>query len=145
MGLEELATELLRVRDQSNIFLTVDRFDCLLRSGRVGRMRAWIGGLLDYKPILTLGDDGRIVAAGKVRGKEALVEHVLELLDEALAGADRYRLGVVHFRAPEVARTLVAELAARYAPVEILSGPTAAALAVHTGAGAWAVAYQIED
>jgi len=39
----------------------------------------------------------------------------------------------------------VRELETRFDPVEILSGPTTASLAVHTGPGAWAVSYQVEE
>lgn len=145
VGLEEVAGELRRIRNRSNVFLTVDTFDCLLRSGRVGRAKAWLGGRLDYKPILMMGDDGRLVAAGRARGQAAVRDRVLTLLTDALAGARRYRLGVVHFAAPDAAAQLLEDLRTRFAPVEILSGPTTAALAVHTGPGAWAVAYQVED
>ncbi|NNK47307.1 MAG: DegV family protein, partial [Gemmatimonadetes bacterium] len=144
-SLDEVAAELRAVRDRSNIFLTVDTFEYLLRSGRVGRAKAWLGGLLDLKPILSLDDQGRVVKAGTARGTEALLDQVLQLLAERLSGASRYRLGVSHFAVPEVAATLVSELEERFDPVEILSGPTTASLAVHTGPGAWAVAYQVEE
>ena len=36
------------------MLLTVDRYDNLLRSGRVSRGKAWIAGMLDVKPILSL-------------------------------------------------------------------------------------------
>ena len=52
---------------------------------------------------------------------------------------------MVRFAAPEIADQLASEMAARFDPVEILTGQTTAALAVHTGPGAWAVAYQIEE
>jgi DegV family protein with EDD domain len=144
-SLDEVAAELRRIRERSNVFFTVDTMEYLLRSGRVGRARAWLGEKLDLKPILSLDREGHVVAAGRVRGREAAIPRVLELLDERLVEAHRYRFGVVHFAAAETARLLVAELRRRYDPVEILSGPATAALGVHVGPGAWAIAYQIED
>lgn len=144
-SLEEVAAELEVVRDRSNIFLTVDTFEFLLRSGRVGRTKAWLGGLLDLKPILTLDREGRVIRAGTARGSEALMQQVLDQVEAGLEGANRYRLGVAHFAAPEVAEELVRRLEARFDPVELLCGPTTASLAVHTGPGAWAVAYQVEE
>ncbi|MFW6089373.1 MAG: DegV family protein, partial [Gemmatimonadota bacterium] len=58
LPLPDVAAELRRVRDQSNVFFTVDTMDYLLRSGRIGRARAWLGGMLDLKPVLTLTADG---------------------------------------------------------------------------------------
>lgn len=144
-SLDEVAAELRAVRDRSNIFLTVNTFEYLLRSGRVGRAKAWLGGLLDLKPILSFDDEGRVIKAGTARGTEALLEQVLQLLEERLSGATRYRLGVAHFAVPEISAELVSRLKEHFDPVEILSGPTTASLAVHTGPGAWAVAYQVEE
>jgi DegV family protein with EDD domain len=144
-GLEEVARELRTVRDRSRLFLTVDTFEYLLRSGRVGRAKAWLGGLLDLKPILSLDKQGRVVKAGSARGPEGVQERVLELVEETIAGASRSRFGVAHFEAAEIATSLVSELDRRFDPVEILSGPTTASLAVHTGPGAWAVACQVEE
>ena len=144
-SLEEVVAALEAVRDRSNIFLTVNTFEYLLRSGRVGRAKAWLGGLLDLKPILSLDDQGRVIKAGTARGTEALMEQVLQLVEDRLSGAKRYRLGVAHFAAPDIAREIVSQFEARFDPVEILTGPTTASLAVHTGPGAWAVAYQVEE
>jgi DegV family protein with EDD domain len=144
-SLDEVAEEVRAVRDRSGIFLTVNTFEYLLRSGRVGRAKAWLGGLLDLKPILSLDDEGRVIKAGTARGTDGLLEQVLQLLEERLAGAKRYRFGVAHFAVPDVAAALVGELEARFDAIEILAGPTTASMAVHTGPGAWAVAYQVEE
>lgn len=145
LPLAEVDGELRRVRDQSNVFFTVDTMEHLLRSGRIGRTRAWLGGMLNLKPILSLTDEGRVVPIDRVRGREAVVERVLELLAQRLEGAREYRLGVVHFGAPETAEDIARRLRSRYAAKEVLVGPAAAALGVHTGPGTWALAYQIED
>jgi len=144
-SLDEVAAEVRAVRDRSGIFLTVNTFEYLLRSGRVGRAKAWLGGLLDLKPILSLDDEGRVIKAGTARGTDGLLEQVLLLLEERLSGAKRYRFGVAHFAVPDVAAALVRELEARFDAIEILAGPTTASMAVHTGPGAWAVAYQVEE
>jgi len=145
LPLADVEEELRRVRDQSNVFFTVDTMEHLLRSGRIGRTRAWLGGMLNLKPILSLTDEGRVAPIDQVRGREAVVERVLELLAQRLDGAREYRLGVVHFGAPETVDEIARRLRSRYAAKEVLVGPAAAALGVHTGPGTWALAYQIED
>jgi len=145
LALSEVAEELRRVRDQSNVFFTVDTMEHLLRSGRIGRTKAWLGGMLNLKPILSLTDDGRVVPVGRARGRAAVLDRVLEMVDERIAGARRYRFGVVHFGAPDTAAEIARRLRSRYAARDVLVGPAAAALGVHTGPGTWALAYQIED
>jgi uncharacterized protein len=76
----EIAAELERVRGQCGMLLTVDRYDNLLRSGRVSRGKAWIAEMLDVKPILSIDPAGRIVPVDRVRGRDQLVPRVLALL-----------------------------------------------------------------
>lgn len=144
--LDAIVPELDRVRDQSGALFTVDTFDNLLRSGRVSRGRAWLGGLLDIKPILELNRDGRVVPLDRVRGRDALIPRVLRHLDRRLAARPlRLRVGVVHAGVPEIAKRLHDELVARYTPIDCFVSHITAALGVHTGPGAWGVFYQIED
>jgi len=145
VSLPEVARELERVRNRSGILFTVESLEGLRRSGRIGRGSAWIGDLLDIRPILEIDTSGRIVTRARVRGKEAVIDAVLHVLTEELATARRYRLGVVHFGAPQVAERISRELEARFAPIEIVTGQITAALANHLGTGTWGVAYQIED
>ena len=141
-----IVRELERVRTQSGMFFTVDRFDRLVRSGRVSRGRAWLGTKLNLKPLMVLSAEGKIEPVARVRGAASARKRVLELLDRALAGQpQRLRLGVVHGDIPEFAATLAAELVARYAPQECLVSPITPVIAAHTGIGAWGVFYQIED
>ena len=119
----------------------MDTFAYLLRSGRVSRGRAWLGGLLDIKPILEVNREGRVVLFDRVRGRKALVPRVLEHRDRRLTPRPlALRLGV-----PELAERLRDELIQRYAPRDCFVSHMTACLGVHTGPGAWGIFYQIED
>lgn len=143
---DEIRDELVRVRDQSGAFFTVDVFDNLLRSGRVSRGRAWLGGLLDIKPILEVNKEGRVVPLDRVRGRDHLLTRVLRQLEARLTPQpSSLRFGVAHAGAPDVAERLRSDLVARYAPKECLVADVAAVLGVHVGPGAWGVFYQVED
>ena len=142
----EIHQELRRVRDQSGGFFTVDVFDNLLRSGRVSRGRAWLGGLLDIKPILEVSHDGTVVPLDRVRGRDHLIPRVLRHLDERLTPQpSALRLGIAHAGADDIAERLKADLVARYSPRTCLVSPVTAAIGVHVGPGAWGIFYQIED
>ncbi len=143
---EAIATELERVRDRSGGFFTVDNFERLVRSGRVSRVRAWLGARLNVKPIMTITRDGVIEPAGRARGRPAARERILALLDKALTprpGA--LQLGVVHADLPGFAAELRDELVARYRPRTCLVSPITPVIAAHAGIGAWGVFYQVED
>jgi fatty acid kinase/fatty acid kinase fatty acid binding subunit len=142
----EIAAELERVRGQAGMLLTVDRYDNLLRSGRVSRGKAWIAGMLDVKPILSLDSEGRVVPVDRVRGREQLVPRVLALLEKRLTPRPRVvRFGVVHTEAPEMAERVRTALVAAYRPRDCFVTLATGVLGTHVGEGAWAIFYQVED
>jgi DegV family protein with EDD domain len=141
-----IRTELERVRDQSGLFLTVDTYDNLLRSGRVSRGRAWLAGMLDVKPILAFDLEGKVIPVARARGGEQAIGKVLALLDERLTPRPRaLRFGVVHADAPEVAERIRTALVAAYRPKDCFVSLATGVLGTHVGPGAWAVAWQVED
>ena len=73
---ERIVAELTRIRSQAGMLLTVDRYDNLLRSGRISRGKAWLAGMLDVKPVLSFDTDGHVVPIERVRGRENLEARV---------------------------------------------------------------------
>ncbi|MEP6474118.1 MAG: DegV family protein, partial [Gemmatimonadota bacterium] len=142
----EIVAELRRLRGQSGVFLTVDQYDNLLRSGRVSRGKAWLGGMLDIKPILTISEEGLLVPVNKVRGRDNLVPRVLALLDQRLTPKPAIvRFGIAHAEAPEAAERVRTALVAAYQPKNCFVSLATGVLGTHVGFGAWAVFYQVED
>jgi DegV family protein with EDD domain len=141
-----ISRELERVRGQSGMLLTVDRYDNLLRSGRVSRGKAWLAGMLDVKPILSLDASGRVIPVDRVRGRDQVVPRVLALLDRRLTPRPKViRFGVAHAEAPEMAERVRNALVAAYQPRDCFVTLATGVLATHVGPGAWAVFYQVED
>jgi DegV family protein with EDD domain len=142
----DIARELDRVKGQAGMLLTVDRYDNLLRSGRVSRGKAWIAGMLDVKPVLSLDAAGRVIPVDRVRGKDNVVPRVLALLEKRLTPRPKVvRFGVAHAEAPETAERVRNALVAAYQPRDCFVTPATGVLATHVGAGAWAIFYQVED
>lgn len=143
---EAIVTEVERLRTRNGLYLTVDTYDNLIRSGRVSRGRAWLGGMLDIKPILSLDAAGRVVPVDRVRGKDAVVPRVLALIEKQLTPRPRaIRFGVAHAEAPEVADRLRTALVAAYQPRDCFVALATGVLGTHVGPGAWAVFWQVED
>ncbi|HZA98527.1 MAG TPA: DegV family protein [Gemmatimonadales bacterium] len=141
-----VAGELCRVRGQSGMLLTVDRYDNLLRSGRISRSKAWLAGMLDVKPILSLDAEGKVVPVERVRGRENVESRMLTLLDQRLTPRPKVvRFGVAHADAPGVALRIQSVLVERYRPRDCLVTLATGVLGTHVGPGAWGIFYQIED
>jgi DegV family protein with EDD domain len=144
---ERILAELERIRGQSGILVVLDTFERAVASGRVGRGRAWLGSILDIKPILEIAGSGQLSPVARVRGKPQVLPKVLELLAERVpAGAKRVRFGVFHVAAPEVLDQVGAELRARYgADRDLLTAAGTPVIATHAGEGAWGLAWMLED
>jgi DegV family protein with EDD domain len=143
---ERIAAELARVRSRSGMLLTVDRYDNLLRSGRISRGMAWLAGMLDVKPILSLDREGHVVPVERVRGRENVEARVLGQLEQRLTPRPKViRFGVAHADAPDVARRIQAALVEKYRPRDCFVALATGVLATHVGPGAWGIFYQVED
>jgi fatty acid kinase/fatty acid kinase fatty acid binding subunit len=144
---ERIVRELERIRGRSGILVVLDTFERALASGRVGRGRAWLGSLLDIKPILEVDDAGKLNPVARVRGRKQVLPKMLELLEERVPkDARKIRFGIFHVAIPEILDEVSAEVRARYGPdAEILTAPGTPIIATHAGEGAWGLAWMIED
>lgn len=141
-----IAEELTRLRSQCGMLLTVDRYDNLLRSGRISRGKAWLAGMLDVKPILSFDGEGQVVPIERIRGRENLEARALALLEERLTPRPRkVRFGVAHADAPEAAIRICKALTETYRPRDCFVTLATGVLGAHVGPGAWGIFYQVED
>ncbi len=144
---EEIVGELARIREQSGILFTVDTFDRLIASGRVGRGQAVLGSVLQVKPILGLTSDGRVVPVTKALGRRRAREALLDALEKHIPpDARQVRFGIVYVGDDDVVAVVSQRLRERYGKdVEILTAPATPVIATHIGLGGWGVAYLVED
>jgi hypothetical protein len=141
-----IAAELTRLRSRCGMILTVDRYDNLLRSGRISRGKAWLAGMLDVKPILTFDEQGQVVPVERVRGRENVEARALALLEQRLTPRPRsIRFGVAHADAPDAAQRISSALIQKYQPQDCFVTLATGVLGTHVGPGAWGIFYQVED
>lgn len=144
---EAIVREIERVRGQSGLMFTVDTFERLVASGRVGRGHALVGTVLNVKPVLELDTSGKVVPVTKTVGRRRVMAALLEAVAERVGpGASKVRFGVVHVGCPQVLDEVSEMLRERYgADAEILTAPATPVISTHLGIGAWGVAYLVED
>lgn len=73
----EIAAALEVEKNHTGIRLTVGTLDYLKKGGRLTNTEALIGSLLNIKPIIALVE-GKLEAAGKVRGRKKAIEKLIE-------------------------------------------------------------------
>jgi DegV family protein with EDD domain len=143
---DEIVARLNRMRDRSGVVITVDVFDRLLASGRVGRGRALLGSVLHVKPILGVSRAGKIHPLAKAVGRKRATEALLDSVAAQIPEGARVRFGIVWVGHDDVVAPVRETLQARYGKdVEILTAPATPVIATHTGPGAWGLAWLVED
>jgi DegV family protein with EDD domain len=142
-----ILAELGRLRKQSGFFISLDTFERALASGRIGRGRAWLGSLLDIKPVLDVDKTGKLAPIARVRGRKAVLPKMIEILEERVPKSVKLvRFGVMHIAAAEAAAEAALEIRARWGKdVDILTVPGTPVFGTHAGEGAWGIGYMIED
>ncbi|MHA6251673.1 DegV family protein [Oceanobacillus sp. CAU 1775] len=74
---------------------TVDDLEYLQRGGRVSKASAFVGGLLNIKPILNV-ENGKLVPIEKIRGSKKVLSRMLELMEERGTDFTNQTIGISH-------------------------------------------------
>jgi hypothetical protein len=143
---EEIVERLNRMRSRSGVVITVDTFDRLLASGRVGRARALLGSMFSVKPILGVGLDGKLFKLATAWGRKRATQALLDAVARQIPDGARVRFGIVWVGTDDIVAPVRESLRQRYGrDVEILTAPATPVIATHTGWGAWGLAWLVED
>jgi DegV family protein with EDD domain len=122
------------------LVFTVETLEYLRRGGRIGGAQAFIGGLLDAKPILELRD-GRVEPVERVRTKKKAVDRVLENIAAKVEGKSSIRLATIHAAAPQEAAELLERAKTRLGAIEAILAEASPTVATHAGPGTVGLAY----
>lgn len=117
-----------------SLYFVVDTLEWLQKNGRIGRATAFLGSLLNLKPVLTV-EDGVVTPVEKARGKGKAVARMFELTHQRL-GERPARFCVLHADRPEEAADLAEQAKREFncveAPVISEVGPI---VGTHVGPG----------
>ena len=131
-GKEAVVAHVRQARAAVKIWFCLDTLEYLRRGGRVGKARAWLGGTLKIKPILSLEQEivpvERVRTAG--RAFERMVEYARELND---GGSDGWV--VQHIQAPEQAERLMERGREIFDSEPLFSSEVGPVIGTYTGPG----------
>lgn len=120
-------------------YLVIDDLKYLVKSGRIGRIRAAFAAALSIKPIVGHGNDGAVTIA-KARSTDAAVDEILHRVTRH-PGDGPFLVMVEYTDNRAFAQTLKERLKKSLPPdSEIILAPLSAASAVHMGPGTFGIA-----
>ena len=147
MGWEELIERrVLQLIAGTYPFFSVDTLEYLQKGGRIGKVTAAAGTLLQIKPILTFAEDGQLQSVAKVRGRNQVIEKLVALTVERCGSHKKYNLAVANGGAPEAMALVKEKLTAALPDYDhIWEGEIDGTLSVYIGDGVLGAAVQVLD
>ena len=139
LGPDAVLARLASLRDRVRLIVGLDSLDNLARGGRIGRVGAFLGSMLNLKVTLTVDPSGEFVPLDRNRGEKAALKHTLDWVAQQMGDATKGRFAVGHALSLDRAHALADELSERYDPVELVVYEAGSVICTHTGTG-WGVA-----
>lgn len=127
-------------------FFSVDTLEYLQKGGRIGKVTATAGMLLQIKPILTFAEDGQLENVAKVRGRNQVMDKLVAQTVARCGEHKRYNLAVANGGAPEEMEVLRQKLMTALPDYDhIWDGEIDGTLSVYIGDGVLGAAVQVLD
>lgn len=134
------------LKNNMQYIFTVDDIEYLFRGGRISRTQAFIGGLLNIKPVLHV-DDGKLIPLEKTRGKNKVFKRILDIMEERGSNIDwkNQLVCITHGDDIEGATKLRDLIKERFGVENFLINIIGAAIGVHSGPGTLAIFFLSKD
>ena len=138
-GRAAVADRIRSLVPKARVLAAIDTLTYLERGGRIGRARALLGSLLNFKPLITL-QDGEVAPLGRARGRVQAIDRLVELLGR---DGQLSNLAVLHGAALADAERLRERVAGSYPGLDIPLTETGAVIGTYTGPGVIGFTYLI--
>jgi DegV family protein with EDD domain len=129
-SLEEIAARLESMVPNIRLWAVLDTLKYLERGGRIGRTRAFLGTLLNVKPMIQIKEE--VLPSEQVRTHKKAIARMVELATDE---APYEYLAVLHSQAEPLAQDLADRLGAIHPRAEIFVAQLTGVIGVHGGPG----------
>jgi DegV family protein with EDD domain len=134
---DEIVRALEMLRAHQRLYAAIPDLSHAVRTGRVSKGMAMLGGIMKVSPVITLDEAGKVAEFARVRTFERALDTLVDATVSHLTGAADARVGIVHAQAPQTADALRDRLLGKLkTPARLDVIETGPAIAVHAGLGA---------
>lgn len=95
-SLEEVVNYIEATKLNLNTYITVDDLNHLKRGGRISTVAAMVGIVLHIKPILTLNNEGKVIAILKVKGRKSAISKLAEFVIKKIEKPEEEIVTICH-------------------------------------------------
>lgn len=131
---KEIMDRLHEMKQSMRAYFMVDDLSHLQRGGRLSSAQAFVGSLLQVKPLLHF-EDKKIVPFEKIRTRKKAVNRLVELLKEDAEKGMPIMATVIHANRPEDAEELKQSIETEFPNVEVIISYFGPVIGTHLGEG----------
>ena len=135
---QELVDGIVYAANHVEYLFTVDNLEHLAKGGRLSKTSAFLGGLLNIKPLLSVAD-GKLIPLEKHRGKKKILKRIIELMNENGTNLNEQVIAICHADCLDSANELKEMIIQEFSPREVFINSFGAVIGTHIGAGAFAI------
>lgn len=140
LSAKDAAEKLEEMKQKMETVIVVDTLEYLRKGCRLSAGAAFIGSVLNLKPILTI-QDGKLLAKDKVRGRKKAIKWIKDWLTQGNFDLRNQTVFLVHAASLDYLQELQDMLQQDFAPKEILSTQVGGVVGTHSGPGAVGVCF----
>ncbi len=133
-AMDAIQERLKKIREKTEVIYTLDTLEYLARGGRIGRVKALAGALLNLKPVIRVDSDGKYSTVGNGRTLSKSMGMIADSLREKYGNTPLW-VTVLHGRFAEKADALTAEFKEKLNIAKLEVARISPVLGVHTGPG----------
>jgi len=133
-AMDKIHERLERIREKTEVIYTLDTLEYLARGGRIGRVKALAGALLNLKPVIRVDTDGKYSTVSNGRTLSKSMTAITEHLHEKYGNTPLW-VTVLHGRFAEKAEALSQEFKQKLNIAKMEVQRISPVLGVHTGPG----------
>ncbi len=142
-SLEEILKRIEEIRSSTKLYVVVDTLENLVKGGRIGKGKAFLGSLLNIKPIASL-EGAEYNPVTKVRSHSQVVKFLGKQLLEDSAGKTLKAVGLCHADGLELAKSMKDKVKQETGFDDFQIEETTPIISTHTGPGAIGFVYFAE-
>jgi DegV family protein with EDD domain len=105
-SMEEIVSCIENSKLNLNTYITVDDLNHLKRGGRISTAAAFVGTILHIKPLLTLNNEGKVMAILKVKGRKSAINKLASFVIEKIEDPENEIVTICHGDVQEEAERL---------------------------------------
>ncbi|TAA73188.1 DegV family protein [Planococcus salinarum] len=136
--LKEIIERVRFMAEHTESLFTVEDLDYMAKGGRISKGSAFVGGLLNIKPLLHV-ENGKLVPIEKLRGRKKVIKRIVELMEERGEQLEKQIIAISHGDDEEFAKGMKDAIEEQFHPKSVEIYMIGSVIAAHTGPGTLAV------